>query len=128
MGEGSVRIVTSGDIGYDGDVAATARTNQLHVRASDEEEVRWAELAHRFGYDNTSEFVRAVLSALSDRYESEEWKTGLLHLEGDKITGPTPSSPTLVGTYAFPVAAPARFWRYVDAARKGKIHVPEDGK
>lgn len=90
----------------------------VSIRVEEEDKARWAELARRFGHRTTSDLVRSLMAALADRYESEEWESGLLHLEEDRITSPAITTADLARVYAFPIVAPSRFWRYLKAKTK----------
>lgn len=102
-----------------------ARTNQLHVMLSDEEEAKVRELAARMGYKSTSDFVRNILEAMTDRYGTEGWTSGTLHLEESSILL-NPADGETFSTYAFPVVAPNRLWRYLDYL--GKKEAPSSGE
>lgn len=102
-------------------MASQVRNSQIHIRSTDEETVQWNELARKFGYSDLSKFTRALLGALTEKYEADNWTSGLLHLDQGKVCGPVVETPDLLHVYAFPVAAPARFWRYVEAVRKGAV-------
>lgn len=75
--------------------------------------IRCTEMAERFGYGDLSEFMRAVMLAFLDTYEGDEWESGLLYFDGHRVSRQPVLGSELADTYAFPIAAPARFWRYI---------------
>lgn len=89
-------------------------------RCSSTDKVGYSELAKRFGYEDVSDFMRAMMLAMTERYDrTEQWESRLVHLVEDRvIVDDHPSavdpSPDLC---AFQIAAPGHFWRYLDRIR-----------
>ncbi len=92
-------------------------TSHLSTRVPDELKKKVASLAARLGYRDTSKFLNAALEALVEKYDGEEWRSGLVHFSGDVVTDEPGRSVEPSDTYAFPVIAPARFWRYLRRKR-----------
>ncbi len=97
----------------------------VSLRMPPDMKIRCAEMAERFGYGDLSEFMRAMLLAFMDKYEGEEWESGLLYFSGDKVSRQPTIGSELADTYAFPVAAPARFWRYIKKISEGDPSDPQ---
>lgn len=92
-----------------------AKDEHIHVRCDEHQKAAYAQLAANFGYDNLSAFVTAVLESMKDRYIDTEWCSHLLHVSDDRIVAAEAHEVDglPIGTSAFPVVAPARFWRHV---------------
>jgi hypothetical protein len=88
-------------------------SDHLSVRIDEEQKKMLAELGRRLGYPDTSKFMNAVIEGLTERYDGEEWESGLVHLDGDKISDRADRTAEPSDIYAFPIVAPARFWRYL---------------
>jgi|GEM_PF-4672271 len=92
-------------------------SDHLSVRIDEDKKIILADLGRRLGYPDTSKFVNAVIEGLIERYDGEEWESGLVHLDGDKVTDRPDQSAEPSDIYAFPIVAPARFWRYLRRER-----------
>ena len=92
-----------------------AKDEHIHVRCDGQRKEDYGQLAENLGYDNLSAFITALLESMRDRYLDGEWKSQLLHLSDDRIVAAEAHEVDglPMGTAAFPVVAPARFWRHV---------------
>lgn len=93
----------------------TAKTTHINARCDEKRKRRYMEMAESFGYANFSEFLIAVLDAMSDRYRDEGWESHLVHVSGDRILAADAHEMNGIelAVSAFPVVAPATFWHHV---------------
>lgn len=88
----------------------------ISARCDPADRDRYRSLARRFGYSNFSEFLIEVLEGLDNEFGDHE--SQLLHMSGERVVGSGPMPAGGGPTSAFPVIAPARFWRHVQRHTK----------
>ncbi len=86
----------------------------ISARCDPKDRERYHRLAARYGYTNFSEFLLVLLDGVAGNFGDHESR--LLHVSDDRIvaSGPMPAGASSGPTSAFPVIAPARFWRHID--------------
>lgn len=93
-----------------------SRTTHINARCEEDQKQRYIELSKKFGYENFSEFLIALLDSMADRYHTEDWESRLVYMVGNRVVAA--SSDKMAGapipTAAFPVVAPAHFWNHLD--------------
>lgn len=96
----------------------STKSASVSARCDPEDRDRYHALGRRFGYENFSEFLLEMLEGLDNSFGDHESR--LVHMSGDRIiaSGPMPAGGG--PTSAFPVIAPAHFWRHLER------HVNED--
>ena len=88
----------------------------ISARCEPKDRDRYRALARRFGYTNFSQFLIEVLEGLDNDFGDHE--SHLLHMSEDRVIA-SGSIPAGGGpTSAFPVIAPAHFWRHINRHTK----------
>ena len=92
----------------------------LSARCSSDSKQRYKRSAERLGYDDLSEFMLDALDSISGAVDGAGWECRLVHVAGNQVLGIGESGPEDVPlpVTAFPIVAPAQFWRALEAALK----------
>lgn len=93
-----------------------AKTVHISARCTPDQKERYELAQERLGFRNLSELLLDSLDCLSDAVHEDGWECRLIHLEGDRIVamGDVLDAGMLSPTTAFPIVAPASFWRRVE--------------